>query len=248
MGWGNCTEIENRQKLLDAGRECGGTHFIELDADEVLTAPCKHKNWLRKKILSLKKGQILRLPIINLWKSFDYFRVDRGQFPGIVPLSAIFCDDGVSTLEENKKISQCGFLHCGRFPVFREGAPQDITLHSTNYAVLHLPFVNWDNVYIKRGWIMCLERVRLHEGMSVRFPERTVADINNFYSIYHNYAIKQKVIAPVPEQWLAYDFFDKECYKARQVEWRRKQVLSWFREYGKEFFADLDIWHIDWEK
>lgn len=247
-GWSERTEIENRQKLLDVGRECGGTHFIELDADEVLTAPCLKNNWLRNKILALKKGQILRLPIINLWKSFDYFRIDKERYPGIVPLSAIFCDDGVSTLEDNKKVSHSGFLHFGRFPITRVQEAPDITIHNNNYAVLHLPFINWDNVYIKRGWIMCLERIRLQEGLSVKFPGRTVQDINNFYSIFHNYALKNKTIARVPAHWLDYDFFDKECYKVRQVEWRRKQVLQWFTTYGKDFFADLDIWHIDWEK
>ncbi len=245
-GWAKRTEIENRQKLLDAGRAIGGTHFIELDADEIFTATCADGNWLRKRILSLEKGQILHLPIINLWKSFDVYRSKWGEFPDIVHCSAIFCDDGTSNLNDNKKVSHSGFLHFGRFPVTRTKTKPDEYSKDLNYSILHLPFVSWDTTYVKRGWIMCLELIRLKENLSVRFPNRTVKDINNFYNTFHNYREEGMKLAPTPPEWLAYSFFDKSCYTTRLVEWRKKEVQGWFRKYGRSYFSDLDIWHVNW--
>jgi hypothetical protein len=37
-GW---AEHDKRDRLLALGRERGGTHFVALDADEALTAPCR---------------------------------------------------------------------------------------------------------------------------------------------------------------------------------------------------------------
>ncbi len=247
-GWVNRTEIENRQKLLDTGRAIGGTHFIELDADEVLSAACAHNNWLRAKMLSLRKGQILHLPIINLWKSFDYYRDGKtGEFPDIVQCSAIFCDDGTSTLEGNRAVSHSGFLHFGRFPIQRKKKSADLHCTDIRYAILHLPFVQWENTYIKRGWIMCLEYIRLKEHLSLVFPYRTVHDINTFYQTFHNYADTHVILKPALDIWFAYPFFDKACYTTRQVMWRKQQVHAWFAQYGRDYFKDLDIWYINWD-
>ena len=246
-GWTHRTEIENRQKLLDTGRAHGGTHFIELDADEIFTALCAKDNWLRKQILALEKGQILHLPIINLWKSFDFYRSRIGEFPDIVDCSAIFCDDGISTLADNKRVSHSGFIHFGRFPVNRVKQKPDVYSKNLNYSILHLPFVNWDNTFVKRGWIMCLEVIRLKEGLSVKFPGRTVRDINDFYKTFHNYSEEGIELKPTPPEWLDYSFFDKACYTTRLVTWRKQQVLNWFKHYGRDYFKDLDIWHINWE-
>lgn len=245
-GWQVRTEIENRQKLLDTGRAIGGTHFIELDADEIFTATCMKDNWLRKRILALEKGQILHLPIINLWKSFDAYRAKWGEFPDIVYCSAIFCDDGVSTLVDNKKVSHSGFIHFGRFPVNRVKTKPDVYSKDLNYAILHLPFVNWDNTYIKRDWIMCLERIRLEEKLSVKFPRRTVKDINEFYNTFHDYGEKNMLLKQTPPEWLAYDNFDKSCYITRAVSWKERQLSEWFKKYGRNFFRGLDLWKADW--
>ena len=43
-------EPGDRNALLKAGREIGGTHFIVIDADEILTANCLQDNWLDSQI------------------------------------------------------------------------------------------------------------------------------------------------------------------------------------------------------
>lgn len=76
-GWEHSTEMDLRDLLIHTARSIGATHFIQLDADELLSARCMKNKWLKRKILSLKKGQVLNLPMIHPWKSIHYYRNDR---------------------------------------------------------------------------------------------------------------------------------------------------------------------------
>ena len=67
-------ESDDRNILLEVGRELGGTHFLVIDADELFTANCAHNDMLRNKILELQPGDLLFLHWIRLWKSVHTYR------------------------------------------------------------------------------------------------------------------------------------------------------------------------------
>src|SRR6056297_1917817 len=70
-GW---AEYKIRQKLLDLGREHGGTHFICIDADEALTANFAETGLPHLK--AMQPGDKLSLQWLALWKSPLVYRDD----------------------------------------------------------------------------------------------------------------------------------------------------------------------------
>lgn len=218
-------EPGDRNKLLQAGRSIGGTHFIVIDADEMLTAPCLKNNYLRTKILAMQPGQQMRLNWITLWGSLNTFRADR-----LYIKNCIFCDDGISYYTSN-------FIHTFRVPEnlsLPEKNPEVIDLDDhLSYGLLHFEAANPINMLIKRAWYKCLERIR------TKVPAR---EINKKYFSQ----LPKPPLAQSHANWFAYNFFDARPYNAQET-WRTKQVKHWFNQYGRDYFADLTIWHIDWD-
>lgn len=104
-------------------------------------------------------------------------------------------------------------------------------------GLLHFQFVNWENLLIKQAWYRCLEKIR--------DPHVNIQEINSKYS-----ESKQELnlrCLPVPAVWFAayQSFLDKAVY-LKVESWQKKQILQWFKQYGQEFFKDLDIWDINW--
>lgn len=222
--WLHRTESDNRQKLLDAGRQIGGTHFIILDADEIMTANCAHNNYLRNIILRLNPGDRLMLPIMHMWKTKDRYRTYFNE----TKKCFIFCDDGVCSY-----INQ--FLHVVRVPItIRGGAIFE--LENDNIGLLHFGYVNWDNVLIRQAWYKCLERIRN--------PQKPASEINSWYPCHKE---GEAETFPVPREWMAgYTFFDPHVFDSSE-NWRCKQIMQWFTTYGRSHFADVEIWHLDWD-
>ena len=241
--WVEGTEAANKQKLLDAGRKHGGTHFVAIDADEIFTTDCADHGWLRNKLLALKKGQILQIPLINLWKSFEDYRSPfDDNFPNICYCTIGYCDDGISSIYYNLKTSYAGFLHIGRFPHVSptENYPLFVYESDLNHSLIHLPFVNWDNVILKKVWIMMLEIIRLKEGLYNKemFPQgRSVQDIESFYNTYHNYETNS-ILTPTPASWLSYPFFKKEPFLQRFSTSKLHDIKQWITIYGLYYFTE----------
>lgn len=246
--WVNGTELNNKQRLLDAGRECGGTHFIELDADEILVATAMENNRLRNSILALKPGQIIHLPLINLWKNCDQYRSQFNQnFPDIVHCSCIFCDDEVSNMDACLPNSHSGFIHLGRFPAKTSYVPEkqkDVYINDLDCAIMHMPFVNWNNVIIKRVWIMMLEAIRLQEGLFNRNKfkfVRTMEDVNSFYITWQPiHGLDETAVSPVKKEWKAYSFFDESVFVKRNLQPRVIDIRKWVDTYGLDYFRPLE--------
>lgn len=218
-------EPGDRQKILEIGRKIGGTHFIVLDADEMFTANCMTNNFLRKKILDLKPGTALAMNWIQLWRSTQFYRFDTLWTGTYAPI--IFCDDGYSNYRSD-------FIHAPRIPNNCHGTI--IKIEGYQYGLLHFQFVNWRNLLVKQAWYRCLEKIRN--------PQKSSQLINQIYAPSKNET--NLGLKPVPAVWFeGYDFFDKSIFTIKE-QWREKQILSWFKQYGKDFFAELDIWDIDW--
>lgn len=219
-------EPGDRNRLLKAGREIGGTHFIVIDADELLTANWLEDNKLKNLILSLKKGDKLILAWIQLWRSHLKYRNDNSIWATSEKVVA-FADDTTC-------FYQSEFIHTAPAPYNLSG--NTIIFSDRSYGLLHFQFVNWENLLIKQAWYACLERIR--------WPEKKAADINNRYAPAKDETNCK--LAPSLASWFnEYSFFDESVYQ-KPVYWRKNQVLDWFLQYGKEYFSELTIWDINW--
>lgn len=218
-------EPGDRNALLQVGRQLGGTHFVVIDADEMISANCLQNNYLRNAILSLKPGEKMEMVWIDLWRSANKFRDDNVYYNRNHYHYFIFCDDGTCSYHSD-------FIHTSRVPMTR-GATYKFP---NSYCVLHFAYTNWRNLLVKMAWYRCMERIRM--------PNKSNKAINDSYK----YCIDETgiLLANAPAEWFNYNFFDPHVIELPEV-WREKQVKQWFKEYGKEFFAELDIWMVDWE-
>ncbi len=108
--------------------------------------------------------------------------------------------------------------------------------HDFTVGLLHFQFVNWGNLLAKQAWYRCLEKIRN--------PKVNVEQINRMYG--ESKIETELRLLPCPKVWFeGYPFFQREVYEKR-VSWQKQEILKWFSQYGKDFFADLDIWDIDW--
>ena len=98
------TEAADKNSLLREGRKHGGTHFIILDADELVSSNCIKNNYLRKQILALRPSDCLRLFWISLWNGIDQYNHSKSFLKEF-----IFCDDCVCSYDTS-------FLHTPRVP------------------------------------------------------------------------------------------------------------------------------------
>jgi glycosyltransferase involved in cell wall biosynthesis len=226
--WKDWNEPFNRNQLLAAARSIGGTHMVIIDADEMFSANCRENDYLRKKILALQPGDSMGCQEINLWRGINKYRNNDGSVWVPRDNERIFCDNGVAYYPQ-------GFIHGGALPRGLNGTYYPSK--DTSHFILHFQFVNWQNLLIKQAWYRCLEHI--HN------PKQSVQRLNEIYGKSKDENnIKFQQTCP---EWFDYPFFDASIFYQPE-QWRKKQVLAWFEQYGKEFFKDLDIWDIDWER
>jgi len=219
-------EPGDRNALLNAGRALGGTHFIVIDADEVFSANLLADQGLRQAILSMKPGDRLAMNWIQLWRSTEQFRFDRSVWTWNYK-DIIFCDDGRCSYSSE-------FIHTPRVPENLSGTRA--ILEGYDAGLLHFQFVNWRNLLLKQAWYRCLEHIRE--------PSKPAREINSRYAPSKDE--EGLGLQPAPSGWFdGYPFFDRSLYDLPDC-WREEQVLDWFEKYGREHFAGLDIWDVDW--
>ena len=211
-------EPGDRNRLLAAGRELGGTHFVVIDADEAFTANFLGGDALRKRILSLKPREQLSLRWIHLWRSVDQYRVDAPVWAERYK-RCIFCDDGRAEYQSK-------FIHTSRIPKMKG---KRIKIEDNTLGLLHFQFVNWPNLELKQRWYRWLERVR--------DPEKTVEAINNKYA--NSVDESGLVLADTPASWFdGYAFFDRAVFDIPD-NWRLVQMSEWQEQYGADYFDGL---------
>jgi glycosyltransferase involved in cell wall biosynthesis len=248
--WQHSTENENRQKLLDAGRAAGGTHFILIDADEMFSANCAHNNWLRSIILSLEPGVVFHLPCVNLWDGLDYYRDDQWCSPSqkrwVKPIA--FCDDGICSYANNKSWGgPAKILHALRVPtnmVYRtSGKIKKVRTLNTNCVLLHFKYANLDTITIKKNWYMCLEFIRAQE----KSAENKAAHASTIKMRYNKKEFECLVpskeliiLKPVDPAWFAYPFINRQALLA-PPHLMVTELASWFERYGADYFAGLEL-------
>lgn len=218
-------EPGDKNRLLEAGRSHGGTHFIVLDADEILTSNCLSQDLLRNKILALSPGEKLLMHWVQLWRSPFRYRVDPSSWSNQYG-DFIFCDAPNASYSSE-------FIHTSRSPN-NNMSGHLYSADSDNIGVLHFQFVNWTNLLIKQAWYRCLEKIRN--------PNIDIPSLNEKYGL----AKREEGLetSTVPAEWYQnYPSFNFNIYSTAKSPYKN-EVLKWFEEYSVDFFKGLDIWDI----
>ncbi len=218
-GW---DEFASRQRLLELGRQNGGTHFICLDADEALSG-----NFLlnaKEKILGLKPGQKIVLHWPFLWQdNFHYVSDKSCEFTGLYK-DFIFCDRP----DLNFKNS---FLHFGKTPGENK-AENLVKVQDSAGTVLHFAYADFNAALLRQAWYRCMELIKS--------PKNYVKINNRYFLPNRGEGFKTK---EVPKEWLSGIVLPKFSFQIKD-SWRFKVILNWFDSYGVEFFEKLEIWEI----
>lgn len=210
-------EPDDKTALLQAGRAIGGTHFIVIDADEMLSASCNHNNQLRRYIAQLNPGDRLCLRFYELWGNIAHYREEKPKH-----IACIFCDDGSASYNFST------FIHTSRHPFFTQGTHLFIG-NNDDCALLHFDCINLQQYAIKQLWYRYLEHIR--------DPEKPIDEINTFY--HAEYLQKELPLYPTKSAWFAYPFFDESIF-SRIHCWREKQIKQWIDLHGEHFFAGIN--------
>lgn len=208
---------QRRQTLLDAGRKAGGTHFIWLDADEVLSSDFASK--IKTYLSPMQPGQSLTLRWVHAWKNTSDYLADPKSAFGFIWKDFIFCDDKISNFE-NKFISE------SRTPISNI---KTIQISDDQGVVIHWAYSNWDSVQYKQAWYQCTELIR---------AERSAFRINVSYSTTKD--IPDLKTQKLPEKWLS----GIQKPGANRPNHHIALIEKYFCSYGVEYFEKLDIWHI----
>lgn len=217
-------EATYRQRLLDIGRGLGGTHFVVIDADEILTAnlvPC-----IRQFASSLIPGQAGLFPWIHLWRSLTKFRVDDSPFGAKNALCKFMfadCQDPAP-----RYVADDGYqLHC-RLPSICKPSPPSLmrTMKIDSGGVLHLQHANWERVCWKQLWYQMTEKLR-------------------WGKIRANYSgtcsEKGLQLADVPTEWFYGSLKNLMSHLELDKEpWHKKECLRLRKQFGQKLPHDID--------
>ncbi|EKX32430.1 hypothetical protein GUITHDRAFT_121395 [Guillardia theta CCMP2712] len=144
--WGS--EADHRAYLLELGRSVGGTHFLAIDADEVVVVgegKMGEMKEFRDMFLNLKPGDLLVLHYITMFSSSKEYRSDKSDFKAVggylsssVPerfLHVCYCHVVLSSPQSTScKVWELRF---------------DQKTHPPSVAVLHFGFSNLANARMK---------------------------------------------------------------------------------------------------
>lgn len=219
--WGKGGQRLVRNRLLEFGRELGGTHFLVLDADEFISTDLSP--FARDEILSLNAGEALAIPWVNLWKSFDARCGSNTPWEPKLKDFA-FADDGHLSYP-------MGLIHFSRTPV----SPSEKTWRKTQNpgVVIHTQFAQWNRTKLKQAWYRCLELVH---------TQQKPRHINFTYDITKERRVRN--IVDLNQEWATNVIFPVDI-SIGEADWHANEVMDWFEEFGIEFFERLDIWDIE---
>lgn len=210
-----------RQALLNEARRRGATHFLCLDADEVLTAP--FRRYGRELMDTLKPGQKIALRLLTLWGSPRLFRDgDYSKFHRI--------HRNIIVRDAPDLPSYEGFLHMPRTPG-SDARSNVVKCPLEKGAILHFSSEQMLPYQLKIAWYHCVELAHRPND-----AER----INRFY--FRDWNESHLRLKTVPEAWL--EGIPVDDLQPVPSIWQWTEILRLFDEKGVEFFEPLEIWHI----
>lgn len=209
---------KRRSALLEAGRSSGGTHFVCLDADEIVSDVLSEN--IKQELAILSPGQKLLLPWILINRSGEDFVYSKEYEDNYKDFA--FCDDGKVGFVDRALSEE-------RTPGSNDSAKKLSFEKGCVYHFQNIPFKR--NQY-KQAWYRCNE---LMEG--VKSPRR----INMIYDFTKDLSSKKAI--QVKDSFIEENkgFIDKEADFSLPL----RRVTGLFDEKGVLFFEPLDIWHLE---
>lgn len=259
-------ELLDRQLLLRAGRDVGGTHFVLLDYDEYFSTDCIANGLLRSSILKLDPGHSLFLPWVELWRSPFIHAVQKSnRHMNFLRRRqvVIFADDGHTqytklnsiaktfSLASSSRIGSIHVLKCPRTlcppPTNRDDGSDISTRGWGNVTVLaqcriiEMRFLNLDNVLLKSVWYETLGRmIGTRDGLTVGKMVKAVLKRLDQSSFLNDDSFA--VMHTEPE-WVS--GLQKAVYAHTGLEtWRAQDIRDWTKQRGDSAFAGLDAFSL----
>jgi len=214
---------DNCQSLLNAGRSIGGTHFILINSDQIISSFCLKDDWLKRKILSLEQHQAIDLPVVYACNGIDYYQCDK-SCGGKVSAPLIFCDD---------ESCSYNFISCERNEKSSREVFSEIVINDNDFCVIDFTNVNFDNAEIDEACSICREHLAAGQNKS-----NVLNDICSFNEMTLQ-------LEPNYEKWFQlYSSFDVMRY-VQFDDCKKDNLIKLINFYGIENFLPLDIWNID---
>jgi hypothetical protein len=217
------SEMAHRQRLLDAGRAAGGTHFALVDADEVLTGNLLPG--IRGMVSELGPGGYLQVGMQAMWRSLGAVRTDGRTWAGREDLVLAFADRVRIGWQSG------GYDHHHRHP---HGSVPHRGLRNEHGGVMHLQWASWRRLVAKHARYKMMERLK--------YPEKNVREIDRMYS----QALDERglSIRPTPVEWWA-PYKELMGYVDLSVEpWQETECKRLWVEHGSEAFRGLDLFGV----
>lgn len=222
------TEASLLEKLLHAGRDIGGTHFLVLDADEILTGNLISD--LPLMLRMLQPGASLWLPLPAIWGSLDAYRDDDSVWSTGQVLVG-FHDAPWVTYESHAG----GYDIHTRFPSsLRRREFRPLHLHADG-GLMHLQFANRRRLIAKHAWYKMIE--------AVRWPGRSTAEQIN---AYYDRAVEDQYVATTKTPaswWQPWDDF-RTHIDLHDEPWHEAECRRLWRQHGAGVFAGLDLYGV----
>jgi len=220
-------ETAFRQKLLDAGRARGATHFLALDADEVLTGNLLPR--VRGLFAALAPGEPVWLPWLAMWRGLDHYREDDSRLSRISMILGFRDAPGLHYAH-----SLAGYdIHTrelnGLLGEHRPLAPK------AGGGVFHLAFANPRRLRQKLAWYKMIE--------TLRFPWRfTPEQLNERYGRFLDEE-ELRTLPADPAWWDPYRSWLGEV-DLDGAGWHGEECRRLWAEHGTEPFAGLELWDV----
>jgi hypothetical protein len=216
-------EMDHRQRMLEVGREIGGTHFALVDADEILTGNLVPtiRYWISK----LQPTEILQVGMLAMWRSLDHYRVGQSIWSNRHDLTLAFCDHpSLGWAARN------GYDHHSREP---HGSRRSQFPHVQG-GVMHLQWASWRRLVAKHARYKMDERIK--------YPNRSIQEIDRMYSL----ALDEKGIEvqTVEPEWWAPHMRYRGLIELGAEPWQERQCREWIAEHGPEMFQGLHLFGV----
>jgi len=127
------------------------------------------------------------------------------------------------------------WLHVGRTP--GENTEDNyIKVPEGKGGVFHWQFSDWERFQMKQSWLRCSELIK--------YPDN-VQSINEKYRITLDPPRGEALVKLAPKSWYENIILpDVNDASDENRLWRLHEMLEWFEEYGLDYFAELDIGHM----
>lgn len=220
---GGATDYSSfRSRLLNAGRNKNGTHFVWLDADEAFSS--NFLTTFRRRLGVMSSGSALLLNWICLWKSPYRMRFDNSVWVRNFK-DFVFCDDGSSDFPQVTD-------HEPRTPVYRSRSNLK-RIKTTEGVVLHFQFVPFQRFLAKQAYVQCREVITWkRDPKLVNSQYRITKDSEGIKCI------------PIPSSWIR-EFEGLDGLALAGPDVFLGEIQKFFDDSDIRIFEALDIWDLE---